>query len=45
MVTFNKVAYYAGIYKTAKLAAIAYDKKAYELCPKFAYLNFPKLLK
>lgn len=40
-VMFNSINSYCGTHPTAKAAAIACDKKAYELCPKFAYLNFP----
>lgn len=41
-VTCNGKPYRLGRFPTAKLAALAYDRKAKELFGEFAYLNFPE---
>jgi len=43
MISFRKKNYRLGQFKTEKEAAIAYDKKAIELCGDFARLNYPNL--
>lgn len=45
IIQVNKKQIYIGTFETPEEAAIAYDKKAYELNGDFAYLNFPELLK
>lgn len=40
-IQFMKHKHFVGYFKDEIEAAKAYDKKAYELCKEFAYLNFP----
>lgn len=40
-INIDRKSIHIGYYKTDKLAALAYDKKARELYGEFAYLNFP----
>lgn len=41
-IKYKKKTYNLGYFSTEEDAARAYDKKAWELCPKHAYLNFPQ---
>lgn len=42
-ITKNKQVYYLGTFNTEKEAALAYDKKSYELYGEKALMNFPEL--
>jgi hypothetical protein len=41
-ITINGKMRHIGVYPTAELAAMAYDRRAIELRGEFAFLNFPK---